>query len=109
MRTKYLIFVLVSIFAFSINMTAQTSKSKKTDYNKTVIFEVSMTCENCKRKIEKNIAFEKGVKAMEVDLALKQVKLTFDTRKTNEQKLINAFEKIDYKAVIVENADIKTI
>ena len=108
MRTKYLLFLLMSIFALSTHTTAETKKSKA-DYTQTVIFEVSMTCENCRRKIEKNIAFEKGVKAMEVNLGRKQVKLTFDTRKTSEENLINAFSKLGYKAVLVENSNTKKI
>ena len=62
-----------------------------------------MTCENCKKTIEKNIAFEKGMKDMKVDLDNKLVTLTFDSRKNNEQKIIEAFSKLGYDAVVMKN------
>lgn len=79
------------------------AQNKKATHNKTVTFEVSMTCENCKKTIEKNIAFEKGMKDMHVDLYNKLVTLTFDSRKCNEHKIIEAFAKLGYDAVVVKN------
>ncbi|MFV0391777.1 MAG: heavy-metal-associated domain-containing protein [Paludibacteraceae bacterium] len=100
MKLKSIIIITLSVLAISIHAEAQT---KKKDVNiKTVTFDVSMTCENCKKKIEKNIAFEKGIKDMQVSLDNKQVTLTFDTRKTNEEKIIEAFDKLGYNAVVVE-------
>ena len=40
---------------------------------------------------------------MKVDLEKKLVTLTFDTRKTSEEKLIEAFEKLGYTAEAVQN------
>lgn len=100
MKTKIIIMSVIAIFMATMNMDAQ---KKKVNYNKTVTFEVSMTCENCKRTIEKNISYEKGMKDMKVDLEHKQVTLTFDTRKTNEEKIIEAFDKLGYNAVVLKD------
>jgi Cu2+-exporting ATPase len=57
-------------------------------------------CENCIKTIEKNISFEKGVTDMKCDLDTKTVKITYRKDKTDTAKLILAFEKIDYNAVV---------
>lgn len=94
LKTFFLLLSCILLFV-SISGGAQ---NKKKNFKKKVTFEVSMTCENCKRTIEKNIAFEKGIKDMKVDLPRKTVTLIFDIRKTDEHKIIEAFEKLGYTA-----------
>ena len=60
----------------------------------TVIFDVDLHCQNCINKIEKNIAFEPGVKDLDCDLEQKTVTVTFDPKKTSVEQLIEAFAKI---------------
>lgn len=98
MKTKFLITSIIAVFMATMSLTAQ---NKKENHIKTITFDVSMSCENCKKTIEKNIAFEKGIKDMNVDLPTKKVTLKFDSRKTDEQKIIQAFEKLGYSAVAV--------
>ena len=50
-----------------------------------------------------SIVDEKGMKDMKVDLDNKLVTLTFDSRKNNEQKIIEAFSKLGYDAVGMKN------
>lgn len=100
MKTKIWIVAVIALIMISLAAEAQ---SKKNENTKTVTFEVSMTCENCQRTIEKNIAWEKGMKDIKVDLEKKLVTLTFDTRKTSEEKLIEAFENLGYTAEAVQN------
>ena len=99
MKTKYVLTTILMVFALSINLQAQTKKDQS---KKTVMFNVSMHCESCQRKIEKNIAYEKGVKDMAVKLEDKTVTIKFDTLKTNESKLIKAFNELGYEADIVK-------
>lgn len=99
MKTKYVLTTILMIFALSINLQAQTKKDQS---KKTVMFNVSMHCESCQRKIEKNIAYEKGVKDMAVKLEDKTVTIKFDTLKTNESKLIKAFNDLGYEANVVK-------
>lgn len=77
-----------------------SAQEKKDNKNETVVFNVSMDCMGCKNKIEKNIAFEKGVKDLDVNLENKTVKVTYDTRKTSKENLIAAIKKLGYDAEV---------
>lgn len=66
----------------------------------TVVFDVDLHCQGCINKIEKNIAFEKGVKDLVCDLEKKTVMVTFDPTKTSIDKLQKAFEAIGKPASV---------
>jgi Cu+-exporting ATPase len=74
---------------------AQTAKRANTE---TVTFSVSIDCDNCVKKVEKNIAFERGVTDLKCDLPTKTVKVTYRTDRTDKEKLVAAFKKIGYEA-----------
>lgn len=92
MKTLKILLAVTAIFTISA-LFAANQKAK---------FNVNMHCEACQKKIEKNIAFEKGVKAMEVDLKSNTVVLTYDDKKTNPEKLIAGFKKIGYEASLAK-------
>lgn len=96
---KYLIVVLILMFVGAGAIYAQKKTGVKSDKEK-VVFDVSMTCENCQKRIEKNIAFEKGVTDMKVDLANKTVELEYKTGQTTVEKLQAAIEKLGYEVKI---------
>jgi copper chaperone CopZ len=75
MKTK-IIFIAVFSLLFMNGLLAKNQK---------VLFSVNMDCEKCQKKIEKNIAFEKGVKAIDVKLDEKTVAVTYDDSKTDWQ------------------------
>ena len=87
--------IIVALFAFTITFSASAKKQK-------VVFDVSMDCENCKKKIEKNIAFEKGVKSLKVSLENKTVEITYEDTKTDVKKLQTGIEKLGYTATEVK-------
>ncbi|MBR3565157.1 MAG: heavy-metal-associated domain-containing protein [Paludibacteraceae bacterium] len=60
----------------------------------TVVYEVEIHCQGCVDKIQKNIAFEKGLKDMKIDKDKQTVWLVFDPTKTTDEKLREAFAKI---------------
>lgn len=97
MKSKVLAFVSVLLIATSFSVFSQ---EKKKDDKQKVTFDVSMTCENCKKRIEKNIAYEKGVTDMKVDLPSKTVMVEFKENKTDTVKLKQAFEKLGYEASV---------
>lgn len=68
----------------------------------TVVFAVPMTCQKCVNHIEKNIAFEPGVKDLRCDLAHKQVTVVFDPAKNSVEGLQRAFAQIKRPATVVE-------
>ena len=70
---------------------------------KTVAFNVSMHCKNCVKKINDNVAFEKGVKDLSVSLDSKTVTVTYDPARTDVAKLKAALEKLGYKVTVQES------
>ena len=71
---------------------------------KTVVFDVDVHCQGCITKIEKNIAFEKGVKDLQCSLEDKTVTVVFDPTKTDVEKLQAAFAKINKTATVHETS-----
>lgn len=65
-----------------------------------VVFDVDIHCQNCINKIEKNIAFEKGVKDLVCNLDKKQVTVVFDPEKTSVERLQKAFRDINKPATV---------
>jgi len=93
---KYLLLSAVFLFTVLISLSAKTPKAPIVQKKAELTFNVSMHCKSCQEKIERNIPFEKGVKDLTVDLEKKTVKVVFDPRKTNEDKLKKAFEALDF-------------
>ena len=93
---KYLLLIVVLIFTVTISQSAKTPKATTVQKKAELTFNVSMHCKSCQEKIERNIPYEKGVKDLTVDLDKKTVKVVFDPRKTNEEKLKKAFEALDF-------------
>lgn len=65
-----------------------------------VVFDVDLHCQGCVAKVEKNIAYEKGVKDLVCDLDKKQVTITYDADKTNVETLQKAFAAIKKPAKV---------
>jgi copper chaperone CopZ len=101
MKTKNLILSFIMLFGITSVATAQ---DKKDNSKETVVFEVNIDCNNCKNKIEKNIPFEKGVKAMDIDMENKTVTITYDPKKTDIASLQEGFKKIGKEAKPVKGA-----
>lgn len=81
----------------SATVEAQQKKSKKQKSEvKEVTFLVHLHCENCVKKVQENIAFEKGVKDLKVSLDDQTVAVKYDAGKTSEQALKAAIEKLGY-------------
>ena len=65
-----------------------------------VVFDVDLHCQGCVTKIEKNIAFEKGVKDLQCDLKEHTVKVVFLSDKTDIKTLQTAFAKLGKTAIV---------
>lgn len=57
-----------------------------------------MHCENCEKKIKKNLRFERGVKDITTSVPDQTVTIKYDADKTTVEKLLKAFEKFGYTA-----------
>lgn len=108
---KTIILMLTAVMAFSASayaaadMAAMTvladqkpgKKAKKAKAEvKEVVFNVHLHCNNCVKKTEENIAFEKGVKGLDVSLDNQTVAIKYDPSKTSEEALKAAIEKLGY-------------
>ena len=84
-------------------MPEKIEQNAKKAATKTVTFNVSMHCKNCVKKINDNVAFEKGVKDLSVSLDSKTVTVTYDPARTDVAKLKAALEKLGYKVTVQES------
>jgi copper chaperone CopZ len=64
----------------------------------TVRIQTSALCKTCKRTIESDLSFEKGVKKSDLDLKTKIVTVIYDSKKTNPEKIRLAITKSGYDA-----------
>lgn len=96
MKSKIFAPFLMLMLLVGGTVFAQDKKTDKKNEKETVLFDVSMHCENCKKRIEKTIAYEKGVTDMNVDLPNKTVMVEFKKDKTSVTKLQTALEKLGY-------------
>ena len=89
--------VLFLMTAMLISLAAFAKSENET----TVSFKVSpaLSCGNCEQKVTSNLRFEKGVTAIEAKAPSDVVKVTYDSNKTDSDKIVNAFSKIGYTAV----------
>lgn len=90
--------IILLLFMFTANVFAQKKNEK------TVVYSSNMHCVSCQQRIEKNISYEKGVKDLVVDLKSNTIKITFDVRKTSEEKLMLAIAKLGYEAKAIDVA-----
>ncbi len=93
---KILLICLATLLGAGISMAAKPAAGKKTA--KTV-FVTDIDCDHCVKKIMDNVpSLGKGVKDVEVDLAKKEVTVTYDPAKTNDAQLVRGFASLRVKA-----------
>lgn len=107
MKTKNITSIIIAFFMLTVlNSNTLAQKAKKYEECK---IKVSATCNSCKEKIMKNIAFEKGVRDIHVDLDTKIATIKYKIGKTNSEKLIKAIEKLGYSAKLINSNDKFTV
>ncbi len=75
--------------------TDSYAQKKKTE---TVVFTTNIHCDNCKKRVENDLPFRKGVKDVKADAETKKVEIEYDPAKTNVATLRTAIEKLGYTA-----------
>lgn len=95
-KTITMILAVAMAFAVTCTVSAADAQGKKKKELKEVNFNVYLHCEDCVEKVNENIAFEKGVKGLEVSLENQTVLIKYDVAKTSEDKLKAAIEKLGY-------------
>ncbi len=103
---KKIVLTLIAFVSISSVVFAQETKKQKPQKNReTVEFVVTNEdlCNNCVKKINNNIAFEKGVTDLDFDQPNRLVKVTYRKDKTSPEKLKAAFAKIKMEVEEVKN------
>lgn len=88
------------MYAADTKPAKSPTETTKQSNKRTVVLHCDLHCQGCCDKIMKNIAWEKGVKNLVCDLRKKTVTVTYDTRKTDLETLLKAFEKIGKSATL---------
>ena len=75
--------------------SATSTKAKGTEQ---VQFKTSAVCDMCKSRLEKSLAYEKGVQAAHLDVPSKVLTVTYNPAKTTPTNLRTAVQKTGYDA-----------
>jgi copper chaperone CopZ len=97
MKTKSIVLTLIIMLA-TVGMQAQDDKKIKDNKVETVEIQTSAICGQCKERLEHDIAFEKGVKSVELNEETKVLTVTFKKGKNTKENLKKAITKIGYDA-----------
>lgn len=90
------------IFLIAIGLHSSIGAREEVKKEKEIKIQTSAVCGMCEERIESNMAFEKGVKSVELDDKTKIVTIVYKTSKTNPEKLREAISKLGYDADDVE-------
>ena len=91
---------LFALLGLSFSAQAQTTPvaTAKTSAATTAQFKTSAVCDMCKARIEKSLAYEKGVQSASLDVPSKVLTVTYRPEKTTEAALRTAVQKTGYDA-----------
>lgn len=78
---------------FSVNVKAQ-----KTKETKEIKIQTSAQCEMCKNRLEKAMAYEKGVKSSNLDVSSATLTVIYKPSKTTPENIKEAIVKTGYDA-----------
>ncbi|WP_276496537.1 heavy-metal-associated domain-containing protein [Pontibacter litorisediminis] len=93
MKKLQILFLSMVLALVSMGVNAQSQKGTQTVQIKT-----SAVCDMCKKTLEKAMAYEKGVKASNLDVKSKVLTVEFDSRKTSTDNILKAVTKAGYDA-----------
>lgn len=82
-----IILLLMCSYAF-----AQNKKST------VLVIKTSAECDQCKKRIESNLMYEKGVKFCKLDVPSKNLTVTYNPEKIQPEQLKKAISKLGYDA-----------
>lgn len=78
--------------------TAPAAVQAATNGTATAQFKTSAVCDMCKARIEKSLAYEKGVQSATLDVPTKVLTVNYRPEKTNAAALRTAVQKTGYDA-----------
>lgn len=99
MKTLKTFVLVLSSFLFAYGSQAQTSPAKtKGAGTQQVQLKTSAVCDMCKTRLEKAMAYEKGVQAAVLDVPSKVLTVTYRPDKTSPEALRTAVQRTGYDA-----------
>lgn len=111
MKSNLMKLVMLVIFGLSTltGFSQENKKESKKAELKTVCFKSNLTCHGCVNDVKENVAYEKGVKDLKVDLNTNLITITYKPNKTDEAKLAKSITKLGYQANKVDNKKIEGV
>ena len=95
---KTLVIIIITLL-FSNNTFAQAQKTTQTATIKTAIYcDHCKNCETCGDKFNRTLLKEKGVQMVLLDEKAMTIKVTYNSKKTDLQKIKHAISKLGYDA-----------
>ncbi len=82
----------------AVGLQAQDKKKKNENNLETVEIQTSAVCGMCKERLEHDMAFEKGVKSVELNNETKVLTIKYKKDKNTKENLKKAVTKIGYDA-----------
>jgi len=86
--------ILLSIFALGPNSTM----AQKTKKSETIVIKTSSQCGMCKAKLEKAMAYEKGIISSTLNIKTAELTVKYKPAKTSPEKIRKAITKTGYDA-----------
>jgi cation transport ATPase len=96
MKTKIILSAIIIMFA-TVSMQAQDDKKNEKNIV-TIEIQTSAVCGQCKDRLEHDMAFEKGVKSVELNDETKVLTIKYKEGKNTKENLKIAITKIGYDA-----------
>jgi copper chaperone CopZ len=96
---KFLTSLLLPLFTLACATSGQAQTAPKAKAGtSTAQFKTSAVCDMCKTRLEKSLAYEKGVQSANLDVPSQVLTVTYRADKTNEAALRTAIQKTGYDA-----------
>ena len=92
---KTLLKLITMVLVLGLNTAFAQEKAKTTE---TATIKSSMVCDMCKRTLTESLAFEKGVKKVQINVEKQEIKVTFNPTKTDLMAIKTAITKTGYDA-----------
>ena len=86
------------ILVVTLQLIAVNSNAQKADKKEQIVIKTSAVCEQCKERLEKAMAYEKGVVSSNLDVTTSKFTVVYKVDKTTPDKIRLAISKVGYDA-----------
>jgi copper chaperone CopZ len=105
MKRSIKIYTMLLVLVTFFSSVAMANEKRKEE---TITLKVEMDCEMCVKKIESNIPYERGVRDLKVSLEKGECEVTYRTKHTSVEELIESFNKLGYPAKLKKSGEKET-